>query len=89
MDLTDRIAPAVGLEPTTVRLTVECSAIELRGIATGNTLTRSRVARKSVEVSAVTQPQIPRKSAEFRPYPSGRVRSLPGVLRLQGQSYRR
>ena len=25
------LAPAVGLEPTTVRLTVECSAIELRG----------------------------------------------------------
>lgn len=38
VDLTYRIAPAVGLEPTTVRLTVECSAIELRGIATGNTL---------------------------------------------------
>ena len=29
------LAPAVGLEPTTVRLTVECSAIELRGNGNG------------------------------------------------------
>ena len=34
------VAPAVGFEPTTVRLTVGCSAVELRGIAK-NSLGRS------------------------------------------------
>ena len=32
----ERLAPQVGLEPTTLRLTAECSAIELLRIRSGN-----------------------------------------------------
>ena len=40
-------APAAGLEPATVRLTVECSAIELRGIANTKTLAAAADRRQS------------------------------------------
>ncbi len=42
IDLNQDLAPQVGLEPTTLRLTAECSAIELlRSVQAGNFLTPS------------------------------------------------
>ncbi len=47
MDRLISLAPQVGLEPTTLRLTAECSAIELlRSIQAGTTLRCSRFYRK-------------------------------------------
>jgi hypothetical protein len=49
----DNLAPQVGLEPTTLRLTAECSAIELLRSVARFVLSNTKVAESAVRVKTL------------------------------------
>ena len=50
------MAPEVGLEPTTLRLTVECSAVELQGIVFEANIQAETIIKAS-KSKAIIKPQ--------------------------------
>ena len=70
--MTDLIAPQVGLEPTTTRLTAECSAIELLRIMESG----SDLSSRAVSSQVLSALESLRQSRTKKEQPKGRKRGI-------------